>query len=93
VIVYQKNKSEFLDDVFKRDIEAVILAEYMARTGSRVSSAEIRAWKESLLSVAKVLNDESIPGDSGVAIEYHIPNSNKRIDSCSAVRTPSMLTT
>ena len=80
MIVYQKNKSEFLDDVFKRDIEAVILDEYTTRTGSRVGLAEVRAWKESLLSIAKVLNDDEIPGDSGVAIEYHIPNTNKRID-------------
>ena len=80
MIVYQKNKSEFLDDVFKRDIEAVILNEYIARTGGRVGLAEVRAWKESLLSIAKVLNDDDIPGDSGVAIEYHIPSTNKRID-------------
>jgi len=80
VIVYQKNKAEFLEDAFKRDIEAVILAEFVARTGGRVGQAEIRAWKESLLSVAKTLNDEQIPSDSGVAIEYTIPNTGKRID-------------
>jgi DUF2075 family protein len=80
VIVYQKNKSEFLDDVFKRDIESVILAEFEARTGRRVGQAEIRSWKESLLSVAKVLNDDGIPGEAGVAIEYHIPQTGKRID-------------
>jgi DUF2075 family protein len=80
VIVYQKSKAEFLDDAFKRDIEAVILNEYTARTGSRVGLAEVRAWKESLLCVAKVLNDDEIPKDSGVAIEYHIPCTNKRID-------------
>jgi DUF2075 family protein len=80
VIVYQKNKAEFLDDAFKRDIEAVILAEFTARTGGRVGQAEIRSWKESLLSVAKTLNDEQIPADSGVAIEYNIPQTGKRID-------------
>lgn len=80
MIVYQKNKAEFLEDAFKRDIEAVILAEFVARTGGRVGQAEIRAWKESLLSVAKTLNDEQIPSDSGVAIEYTIPNTGKRID-------------
>lgn len=80
MIVYQKNKSEFLDDAFKRDIEVVILSEFKSRTGKAVSAAEIRAWKESLLSVAKVLNDGEIPGDSGVAIEYNIPQTGKRID-------------
>lgn len=80
MIVYQKKKADFLDDAFKRDIENVILAEFTLRTGKRVASAEIRSWKESLLSVARVLNDEDIPGDSGVAIEYHIPQTGKRID-------------
>ena len=80
MIVYHKNKSDFLDDAFKRDIEAVILAEFTARTGKSVAAAEIRAWKESLLSVAKALNDKDIPGDSGVAIEYNIPQTGKRID-------------
>jgi len=80
VIVYQNNKAGFLDDVFKRDIEAVILEEFTARTGKRVAAAEIRSWKESLMSVAKVLNDEDIPEDSGIAIEYNIPGTGKRID-------------
>lgn len=80
VIVYQKNKAGFLDDAFKRDIEAVILAEFTLRTGKKVAAAEIRSWKESLMSVAKVLNDENIPDDSGVAIEYNIPQTGKRID-------------
>lgn len=80
MIVYQKKKADFLDDAFKRDIEDVILAEFTLRTGKRVASAEIRSWKESLLSVAKVLNDDDIPGDSGVAIEYNIPQTGKRID-------------
>jgi tRNA(Met) C34 N-acetyltransferase TmcA len=30
--------------------------------------------------VAKVLHDEAIPGDCGVAIEYGIPQTSKRID-------------
>ena len=66
MIVYQKKKSDFLDDAFKRDIEDVILAEFTFRTGKKVAAAEIRSWKESLLSVAKVLNDDDIPSDSGV---------------------------
>lgn len=80
MIVYQKSKADFLDDAFKRDIEVVILAEFTFRTGKRVAQAEIRSWKESLMSVAKVLNDEDIPDDSGVAIEYNIPQTGKRID-------------
>ena len=80
MIIYQSDKSGFMDDAFKRDIEEVVLTAFKARTGRTVARNEIRSWKESLLAVAKVLNDESIPGDCGVAIEYGIPQTAKRID-------------
>ena len=80
MIVYQTNKSGFLADVFTKDIEEVILAAFRSRTGRAVSSAEVRSWKESLLAVAKVLNDDGIPGECGVAIEYGVPQTSKRID-------------
>jgi DUF2075 family protein len=80
MIIYQSSKAGFLDDAFKRDIEDVVLTEFKARTGRSVARNEIRSWKESLLAVAKVLNDEAIPADSGVAIEYGIPQTAKRID-------------
>jgi DUF2075 family protein len=80
MIVYQTNKSGFLADVFTKDIEEVILAAFRARTGRSVSAAEVRSWKESLLAVAKVLNDDGIPGECGVAIEYGVPQTSKRID-------------
>ena len=30
----------------------------------------------------KVMEDQDIPKDSHIAIEYRIPNSNKRVDLC-----------
>ena len=80
MIVYQSTKSGFLDDTFKDDIEAVILQAYQNATGSRVPRSQMRAWKESLLAMAKVLNHESIPDDCGLAVEYTIPQTSKRID-------------
>jgi len=80
VIVYQKQKHAFLDDVFRFDIETVILDAMKQRTGRAVGESEIRSWKESLLCMAKVLNDGAIPDDAGVAIEYAIPQTAKRID-------------
>jgi uncharacterized protein len=80
VIVYQNNKISFLKDAFTKDIEDVILGAFKSRTGRNVARSEVRSWKESLMAVAKVLNDEAIPGDCGVAIEYGIPQTSKRID-------------
>ncbi|MEQ1581439.1 MAG: DUF2075 domain-containing protein [Steroidobacteraceae bacterium] len=80
MIVYQSTKAKFLTDVHSKDIEEVILAAYKERTGSKVAPAEIKSWKASLTEVAKVLYPDEIPGDCGVAIEYGIPQTSKRID-------------
>ncbi len=80
MIIYRSTKDGFLNDTFGHDIEAVVLAAFAARTGHRVTKAEMRAWKESLLAMAKVLRDDSIPTDCGIAIEYVIPQTAKRID-------------
>ena len=80
MIVYQQSKTGFLEDVFRRDIEDVVLGAFKARTGKSVSKAEVRSWKESLLAMAKVLNDPAIADSCGVGIEYGIPQSSKRID-------------
>lgn len=80
MIVYQETKADFLRDVFTRDIEDVMLAAFKRRTGHAVGRSEVRSWKESLLAMAKVLNDSVVPDDAGVGIEYGIPQTSKRID-------------
>jgi hypothetical protein len=80
VIIYQNDKTGFLKDAFAKDIEDVVLQAFRVRTGRTVAISEVLSWKESLVALAKVLNDEGIPGDCGVAIEYGIPQTAKRID-------------
>lgn len=41
---------------------------------------EFRAWENSLEYMYKVLNDNEIPENSGIAIEYNIPQTSKRVD-------------
>lgn len=52
----------------------------MLTSGTGGGRSEIQAWKHSLLGMANVLGDDEIPGDAGVAIEYQLPQSSKRID-------------
>ncbi len=80
MIVYQADKRGFLADHDDRDIESVIQDRYRLATGRRIAQAEMRAWRESLTFMARVLRDDQIPGDTGVAVEYQIPQSSKRID-------------
>ena len=80
MIVYQANKSLFLQHALRDDIEDIVSRHFRSAMGYGVGAAEIRAWKHSLLEMAKVLQDEDIPADAGVAIEYQLPQSSKRID-------------
>lgn len=80
MIIYQNQKSGFLHDVHHRDIEEVIHEAFRARIGHKVSKEEVRSWANSLAYMGKVLVDDDIPDDCGVAIEYNIPQTAKRVD-------------
>lgn len=80
MIVYAATKQQFLKDNDNDDIEDVILRHYKEATGKTVGKSEIRSWQGSLTYMAKVLRDEGLPSDAGLAIELHIPQSSKRID-------------
>lgn len=80
MIVYQAHKSEFVRQAQSTDIEDVIEEAFVQKMGRRVGKSEIRSWRFSLQSMAKVLTDDEIPADAGVAIEYNIPQTGKRVD-------------
>lgn len=80
MIIYQANKREFLQHAFADNIEDVVSKHYKHATGQSVGPAELRSWTNSLSHMAKVLYDDEIPGDAGVAIEYQVPQTSKRID-------------
>ncbi|MCK6421725.1 MAG: DUF2075 domain-containing protein [Aquabacterium sp.] len=80
MIIYQASKSQFLHHALRDDIEDVVSRHYRSATGHNVGSSEMQSWKHSLLEMAKVLGDEEIPEDAGVAIEYQLPQTSKRID-------------
>lgn len=80
MIVYKATKSTFVHDVDSRGIEYDIARAYLQRTGRYAPEAEVRAWRNSLTHMADVLRDEGIPADAGVAVEFGIPQTSKRID-------------
>ena len=80
MIVYRAEKTAFLRDVRRGDIDEVILEQFKATTKRSVSRAEQRSWGNSLQHVANVLDDASVPDDLGIAVEFVLPLSLKRID-------------
>ncbi len=80
MIIYQASKQEFVRHALHDDIDVVISRHFRAATGHGAGPSEVKAWKNSLLEMARVLLDDEIPGDAGVAIEYQLPQSSRRID-------------
>ncbi len=80
MIVYQSNKKRFLLNVADECIEDIIRDTVKAKLNMKVGESEYNSWKGSLNYMYHVLNNVDIPDDAGVAIEYRIPQTSKRID-------------
>jgi len=80
MIVYASTKSGFLEDVEQNRIEDKILNLVRKRLHHATSESEIRSWRESMKYMHILLRRTSIPDDVGVAIEYNIPQTAKRVD-------------
>ncbi len=80
MIVYSSTKSEFRQDVRDNRIEELIHEAYLRNLGHSTSKSEIDSWKNSMMYMSNILEDKGIPDDTGVAIEYKIPQTSKRID-------------
>lgn len=80
MIVYKATKSQFSEDVLEDKIEHRILEFFREKLKRRTSKSEIDSWKNSMIYMDKVLNDPTIPDTCGIAIEYQLPQSGKRLD-------------
>ena len=80
MIVYNALKSSFDRDVEMNMISDIIFNKLRELGLSGGSDGEYMAWQNSLIFMKNVLNDNDIPGDSTIAIEYQIPRTSKRVD-------------
>ena len=80
MLVYQGEKREFLDDVLNGFIDDKIEMQMHNVLHRSVGTSEKRSWQHSMMYMSQILHDEEIPQDAGVAIEFAIPQSSKRVD-------------
>ncbi|ALB46001.1 MULTISPECIES: DUF2075 domain-containing protein [Clostridium] len=79
MIVYQASKKDFMKHVTNDEISILIDREYKNKIG-RSREREFEAWDNSMLYMFKALSTDKIPDECGVAIEYRIPATSKRVD-------------
>ena len=80
MLVYVSNKSDFINDVRSNLIAEKVQEAFKRHLGHSVAPSEFRSWRESLRYMRDILDDEQIPSDAGVAIEYKIPQTSNRVD-------------
>lgn len=80
MIIYHASKKGFVDDVFNGRIADEIDQAFVTHLGRHTSPNEVRSWKNSMMHMSNVVNTPDIPDDSGIAIEYQIPLTSKRVD-------------
>lgn len=79
MIVYEATKGEFINSVFSGSITDEIYEIYQQKIG-KSGKSQIMSWENSMQYMYRVLEDSEIPDDCGVAIEFTIPTTSKRID-------------
>ncbi len=80
MIIYEGTKTTFQKDTIN-GIIAESIDRLFSQMGVRKENLpEFRSWENSLPRMSLILNDERIPNDAQIAIEYQIPLTSKRID-------------
>lgn len=79
MIIYSSTKQAFIQD-FEQGVLVKKLHQTLTEKYRRVGESEIHSWQTSLSYMANVMRDIAIPDLAGVAIEYIVPNPQKRVD-------------
>ena len=70
MIIYENTRGGFIHDVRTGSIAAKVQNAFLQHGISHHNDAEYRAWSNSLMYMRNVLDDEEIPWDASLAIEY-----------------------
>lgn len=80
MIVYDGIKSDFINSVENDTIAYEIRDNILQKMGRHTPENEFKSWINSLKSMYVAMNDPEIPIDAGIAIEFNIPQTAKRVD-------------
>lgn len=80
MLVYFATTDEFSEDVRLNRIETRVLEGFQKHLGRSTSRSEVASWRNSLMYMDRVIATAAVPDNAGVAIEYRLPPTGKRVD-------------
>jgi len=80
MLIYNGLKTDFMADTENDVLETKLYDAIKNKMNRSTGLSELNSWRNSLKEMYITLNDSNIPLDVGVAIEYNIPQTSKRVD-------------
>ena len=80
MLIYAGTKKDFMRDEDDELLEPKLLEALKVKMHRSTAESEYNSWRSSLREMYMMLNDATIPEDVGIAIEYNIPQTAKRVD-------------
>lgn len=80
MLIYNGLKSDFMSDTENDVLETKLYDAIKNKMNRSTGLSELNSWRNSLKEMYIILNDSNIPSDVGIAIEYNIPQTSKRVD-------------
>lgn len=80
MIVYNGTKRDFIGDVNSNQIAGKILDEVRKKGLMAGQDKEFQAWENSLRYIGLVVDTPDLEDEVNIAIEYNIPQTDKRVD-------------
>ena len=80
MLIYNGLKTDFMADTENDVLETKLYDAIKNKMNRSTGLSELNSWRNSLKEMYITLNDSNIPSDVGVAIEYNIPQTSKRVD-------------
>ncbi len=68
MIIYEGTKTDFIASVENDSIAVEVEKSILAKMGKHTPKSEIHSWENSLAYMYKVLQDDEIPQNAGIAI-------------------------
>ncbi len=80
MIIYSGTKISFTEAVIDQGIADILNDAVYRKMHRKTGQSELESWKNSMNYMYMVLSDSAIPDSTGIAIEYNIPQTSKRVD-------------
>ncbi|MGD1818689.1 MAG: DNA/RNA helicase domain-containing protein [Pleomorphochaeta sp.] len=80
MIIYENTKNGFINDINSGLYVKLIEEQIQKKMHRKTGNSELNSWYNSLRNMKDIIDDNEIPNDTGIAIEYNIPSTSKRVD-------------